>query len=152
VVGNRYAAGVRAAAAMAVAAVAAVAMLALAGPAGASGRPCGPGASTHGFGSMGSAYTLKSKHDDDGPGGSQVVGEEFEIAVPAGQVWTVVFADNGQQFFAQPVLSTADGLRAQAAAPNQPGNQTMSVHAVSEITGEVIDASLVVPPAPNCGR
>jgi hypothetical protein len=127
-------------------------VLAFGGPASASGRPCGPGVSTSGHGSLGSAWTLKSKHDDDGPGGTQVVGEEFEIKVPAGQTWDVTFADNGVIFFQGPSISTADGIREQHAAPNQPGTQHMTVHAVSEGTGEVIDGSVDVPPAPNCGE
>lgn len=132
--------------------------LAFAGPASASGRPCGPGVSTSGFGTLGSAYTLKSKHDDDGPGGTLVVGEEFEINVPAGQVWQVTFADNGTVFFDQPSTSqpatstTPAGIREVHAAPNQPGTQHMTVHAVSNLTGETIDAFVDVPPAPNCGK
>ena len=39
---------------------------------------------------------LKSMHDDDGPGGTFVVGEEFEINTQvAGQVRTIILADNG---------------------------------------------------------
>lgn len=126
-------------------------VLSFAAPASAS-RPCGPGVSTSGVGSLGSAYTLKSKHDDDGPGGSLVVGEEFEIGVPAGQVWRVTFADNGVVFFDQPSTATATGIREVHAAPNQPGTQHMTVHSVSALTGEVIDAFVDVPPAPNCGK
>jgi hypothetical protein len=104
-----------------------------------------------GFGSLGSPYTLKSKHDVDGPGGSQVVGEEFEINVPAGQVWQVTFADNGVVFFDAPSISTAAGIREVHAAPNQAGTQHMTVHSVSARTGEVIDAFVDVPRALNCG-
>jgi hypothetical protein len=127
-------------------------VLAFTGPASASGRPCGPGVSISGVGSLGSPFTLKSKHDDDGPGGSQVVGEEFEINVPAGQVWQITFADNGIVFFDQLSTSTAAGIREVHAAPNQPGSQHMTIHAVNTITGEVIDGAVDVAPAPNCGR
>ncbi|WP_030442051.1 hypothetical protein [Actinoplanes subtropicus] len=132
--------------------------LAFAGPASAGGRPCGPEVSTSGVGTLGSSYTLKSKHDDDGPGGSLVEGEEFEINVPAGQVWQVTFADNGTVFFDQPSVSGPHGtppkigVREVHAAPNQPGTQHMTVHAVSQSTGETIDAFVNVPPAPNCGK
>lgn len=126
-------------------------VLAFSGPASASGRPCGPGVSTLGVGSLGSPYVLKSKHDDDGPGGSLVVGEEFEINVPAGQVWQVTFADNGVVFFDAPSTATVGGIREVHAAPNQSGTQHMTVHSVSARTGEVIDAFVDVPPAPNCG-
>lgn len=127
-------------------------VLTLTGPASASARPCSPGVSTHGVGSLGSPYTLKSMHDDDGPGGSQVVGEEFEINVPAGQVWQVTFADNGVVFFDQPSTASAAGIREVHAAPNQPGTKHMTVHSVSAGTGEVIDAFVDVPPGPNCGK
>jgi hypothetical protein len=134
-------------------------VLAFAGPATASGRRCGPEVSTSGVGNLGSSYTLKSKHDDDGPGGSLVEGEEFEIAVPAGQTWQVTFADNGVIFFNQPSISGPQpttpptiGIREVHAAPNQPGTQHMTVHAVSQATGEIIDAFVDVPPAPNCGK
>jgi hypothetical protein len=127
-------------------------LLAVPGLAQASGRPCGPGVSMDGKGTLGSPYTLKSKHDDDGPNGTQVVGEEFEIGTPAGRVWHVTFADNGVVFFDADQTATVDGLRSQAAAPNQPGTQHMTVHAVDRTTGEVIDGAVDVPPAPNCGR
>jgi hypothetical protein len=126
--------------------------MALGGPASAKGRPCGPEVSTAGVGSLGSPYTLKSKHDDDGPGGTLVEGEEFEITVPAGQVWQVAFADNGKVFFDQPSVAGPGGIREVHAAPNQPGTQHMTVHAVSNVTGEVIDDFVDVPPAPNCGK
>lgn len=127
-------------------------MLAFTGPASASGRPCGPGVSASGVGSLGSPWTLKSKHDDDGPGGTQVVGEEFEINVPAGEVWLITFADNGVVFFNQSSTSTAGGIREVHPAPDQPGTQHMTVHAVDPATGEVIDGFVDVPPAPNCGK
>jgi hypothetical protein len=131
--------------------------LAFAGPAAAS-RPCGQPVSTSGVGTMGSSYQMKSMHDDDGPGGSLVEGEEFEIFVPAGQVWQVTFADNGTVFFNAPSTSALQGsplqneVREVHAAPNQPGTQHMTVHAVSKSTGETIDAFVDVPPAPNCGK
>jgi hypothetical protein len=71
--------------------------------------------------------------------------------VPAGQVWQVTFADNGAIFFDQPSTATAAGIREVHAAPNQPGTQHMTVHATNSLTGELIDAFVDVPPAPNCG-
>jgi hypothetical protein len=138
-----------------VAAAASAAVVGVAAPAVASvapRRPCGPGVSTSGVGSLGSHWTLKSKHDDDGPNGSQVIGEEFEIAAKAGAVWHVTFADNGIVFFDGDSVATADGVREQHAAPNQAGTQHMTVHATSRGTGEVIDGFVDVPPAPNCGH
>ena len=44
---------------------------------GGGGRRLGLGVATSGAGTLGSPWTLKSKHDDDGPG--LVAGEEFEI-------------------------------------------------------------------------
>jgi hypothetical protein len=135
-----------------VAAAAAAVVVGIAGPATASGRPCGPGVSTSGTGSMDSHWTLKSKHDDDGPNGSQVVGEEFEIGANAGAVWHVTFADNGIVFFDGDSVATADGIREQHPAPNQAGDQHMTVHATEAATGEVIDGFVDVPPAPRCGH
>ncbi|MGV9294803.1 hypothetical protein [Amycolatopsis sp. NPDC003676] len=116
-------------------------------------RRCGPTSEADGAGSMGTSWTLKSKHDDDGPGGSFVVGEEFEIHtnVP-GQVWSITFADNGQIFFTGDDVSTATGIREQHPTANHPGtNQHMTAHAVNHTTGEVIDAAVDVAPVPACG-
>jgi len=114
------------------------------GGGGGGGRPLGQGASTSGVGTLGSDWTLKSKHDDDGPG--FVAGEEFEINTPAGHVWTVTFADNGQQFFSTDSTAIATGVRVMskvAAAPS--AELIMSVHAVDHTTGEVIDGSVDLP-------
>ncbi|MCL9759885.1 hypothetical protein [Frankia sp. AiPa1] len=114
------------------------------GGGGGSGRPGGPAVKTEGVGSLGSHWTLKSQHDDDGPG--PVAGEEFEIDTPAGHVWTVTFADNGIVFFDHvDVTATATGLRAMSKAPDQGIDQIMSVHAVDRGTGEVIDGSVKLP-------
>jgi hypothetical protein len=107
------------------------------------GRPGGPAVSTSGVGSLGSPWTLKSQHDDDGPG--PVVGEEFEIKTPAGHVWNVTFADNGVVFFHGDVTATATGLLAMAKAPDQGIDQTMSVVALDEGTQETIGGQVVVP-------
>lgn len=115
-------------------------------------RRCGPAVTTSGVGTLGTAFKLKSMHDDDGPGGSFVVGEEFEIFTQvAGQVWTITFADNGLVFFNADDVATATGIREVHPTPNQPGTQHMTAHAVNHTTGEVIDAFVDVPPAPNCG-
>jgi len=107
------------------------------------GRRLGPAVSTSGVGTLGSPWTLKSQHDDDGPG--PVVGEEFEIGTPAGRVWTVVFADNGHEFFHQDVTADAAGLRAMSKTADQGIDQVMSVHAVDTVTHEVIDGSVTLP-------
>lgn len=110
------------------------------------GRPLGQGASTSGVGSLGSEWTLKSKHDDDGPG--FVAGEEFEIDTPVGHVWTVTFADDGHPFFSTDSAATATGVRVMgkvAAAPT--AEVVMSVHAVDHATGEIIDGAVDLPAA-----
>ena len=117
--------------------------------ANAQGRPCGQGVSTSGVGSQGTGWTLKSKYDDDGPG--LVAGEEFQINTEgAGQHWTVVLSDNGQAFFTNnDDVSTVTGIN--ETHPNHVVHHTvevMSAHAVRHDTGEVIDASVTLPPAP----
>ncbi len=107
------------------------------------GRRLGPPVSTSGVGSLGSPWTLKSQHDDDGPG--LVAGEEFEITTPAGHVWAVTLADNGVPFFSQDVTADATGLKAMSKAPDQGIDQIMSVHAVDAGTHEVIDGSVDLP-------
>jgi hypothetical protein len=107
------------------------------------GRRLGPPVATSGVGTLGSPWTLKSQHDDDGPG--LVAGEEFEIGTPAGRVWTVTFADNGVVFFHQDVTAGTAGLRAMSKAPDQGVDQVMSVDAVDRTTGEVIDGSVDLP-------
>ncbi|HST64531.1 MAG TPA: hypothetical protein VLM05_05020 [Mycobacteriales bacterium] len=114
------------------------------GGGGGGGRPGGDGVSTAGVGTLGSPWTLKSKHDDDGPG--PVAGEEFEIDTPLGHVWTVTFADNGQPFFGpQDVAATATGVRAMGKATDTGTEMIMSVHAVDTATGEVIDGAVDLP-------
>lgn len=116
-------------------------------------RRCGPTSEADGSGTLGTGWTLKSKHDDDGPGGSFVVGEEFEIFTEVvGQVWTITFADNGMVFFTGDDVATATGIREQHATANHPGViQHMTAHAVNHSTGEVIDAAVDVAPVPACG-
>ncbi len=85
-------------------------------------RPCGQGKSTSGVGTAGTAWTLKSKYDDDGtPPNRLVAGEEFEIKTQAaGQRWSVVFSDNGKEFFRNDNdISTATLRR--PPAPVEPG-------------------------------
>lgn len=116
-------------------------------------RRCGPTSEADGVGTLGTGWTLKSKHDDDGPGGSFVVGEEFEIHTNvAGQVWTITFADNGNVFFTGDDVSTVTGIREQHPTANIPGTiQHMTAHAVNHTTGEVIDAAVDDAPVPACG-
>lgn len=117
-------------------------------------RPCGPAVSTNGAGTLGTIFKLKSMHDDDGPGGTLVVGEEFEIAtrVP-GQVWTVTFADNGSTFFTADDVAPPTGIREVHPNPDHGGSHHMSAHALNHTTGETIDAAVDVPPAPpRCGH
>ncbi len=113
------------------------------GGGGGGGRPGGPAVKATGVGSLGSPWTLKSQHDDDGPG--PVAGEEFEIRTPATHIWHVTLADNGTVFFDQDVPATADGLRAMGKSPDQGIDQVMSAHAVDLGTHEVIDASVTLP-------
>ena len=108
-----------------------------------SGRRLGPPVSTSGTGTLGSPWTLKSQHDDDGPG--PVVGEEFEIKTPAGHVWTVTLADNGTPFFSQDVTADATGLLAMSKTADLGIDQVMSAHAVDKATGEVVDGAVDLP-------
>ncbi|WP_026424720.1 hypothetical protein [Actinokineospora inagensis] len=141
-------------AALAVSALALTAVAVSGTAAEAKGRPCGPPSTTDGVGSAGTAFTLKSMYDDDGPG--LVAGEEFEINTEAaGQHWTVTFSDNGVVFFANPDdVSTATGIR--EVHPNHITRGTvqhMNAHAVRHDTGEVIDATVVLQPVPDrCGN
>ncbi|MEU0793185.1 hypothetical protein ABZ342_24185 [Amycolatopsis sp. NPDC005961] len=116
-------------------------------------RRCGPTYEQDKSGSLGTPFTLKSKHDDDGPGGSFVVGEEFEIHTNvAGQTWTITFADNGLVFFTGDDVSTTMGIREQHATANQPGvTQHMTADALNHTTGETIHGFLDVLPVPACG-
>ncbi|GLY41786.1 hypothetical protein Amsp01_078090 [Amycolatopsis sp. NBRC 101858] len=127
--------------------------LAMTGTAEAKGRRCGPTYEQDSAGSLGTPFTLKSKHDDDGPGGSFVVGEEFEIHTNvAGQTWTITFADNGRVFFTGDDVSTTAGIREQHPTANQPGvTQHMTADAVNHATGETIHGFLDVLPVPACG-
>ena len=108
-----------------------------------SGRRLGPAVSTSGTGTLGSPWTLKSQHDDDGPG--PVVGEEFQIKTPAGHVWTVTLADNGTPFFSQDVTADATGLLAMSKTADLGIDQVMSAHAVDKATGEVVDGAVDLP-------
>jgi len=108
-----------------------------------SGRRLGPAVSTSGTGTLGSPWTLKSQHDDDGPG--LVAGEEFEINTPAGHVWTVTLADNGTPFFSQDVTADATGLKAMSKAADTGTDQHMTAHAVDKATGEVVDGAVDLP-------
>ncbi|NBH01915.1 hypothetical protein [Amycolatopsis sp. SID8362] len=127
--------------------------LVMTGNAEAGGRRCGPTYEADDVGTLGTPWTLKSKHDDDGPGGSFVVGEEFEIHTNvAGQVWTIAFADNGLVFFTGDDVSATTGIREVHPTANQPGTvQHMTVHAVNHATGESIDGDLAVQPVAACG-
>jgi hypothetical protein len=136
--------------AAALTATAAVALSMLAAPAafaqgggGGGGRNLGPAVSTSGTGTLGSPWTLKSQHDDDGPG--LVAGEEFEINTPAGHVWTVTLADNGTPFFSQDVTADATGLKAMSKAADTGTDQHMTAHAVDKATGEVVDGAVDLP-------
>jgi hypothetical protein len=117
----------------------------------ASGRPGGDPVTADGKGSLGTPWTLKSQHDDDGPG--PVVGEEFEINTEVvGDVWDVTYTDNGIVTFTGQFVSTATGVRVQHASPDLGGTQQLAAHAVDETTGEVIEAVLPpLPPAPGHG-
>jgi hypothetical protein len=121
------------------------AALASNGGGGGGGRPGGPPVTASGTGSLGSSWTLKSMHDDNAAG-AQIVGEEFEINTPAGQIWTVTFADDGTPFFSANETATSAGVRADSSTANQPGTQDMSVHAVNQTSGEVINGSVELPP------
>jgi hypothetical protein len=117
--------------------------------ANAKGRPCGPPVSTKGVGSAGTSWTLKSMYDDNGPG--LVVGEEFQIETQdAGQHWTVVLSDNGKAFFTNnDDVSTASGINETHANPAVHHTvEVMTAHAVRHDTGEVIDGTVTLPPAP----
>jgi hypothetical protein len=116
------------------------------GGGGGGGRPCGPSHSTSGQGSLGSGFTLKSMYDDNA--GAVVVGEEFEIAVPAGQVWTVTFSDNGTVFFSGDVTSDAAGVRVVEMTAYHGGTSHMAAHALSKQSGETVDGAVDLPVAP----
>jgi hypothetical protein len=118
------------------------------GGGGGGGRPCGPAVSTSGTGSLGSPWTLKSMHDDNAAG-MPIVGEEFEINTPAGQTWTVTFADDGTTFFSGNEVAPAGGIVVNSSTANLAGTQTMSVTAVNPATGETISGSVALPPAPS---
>ncbi|GAB3166741.1 hypothetical protein [Amycolatopsis sp. NPDC004378] len=127
--------------------------LVVTGTAEAKGRRCGPTYEQDSTGSLGTPFTLKSKHDDDGPGGSFVVGEEFEIHTNVvGQTWSITFADNGKVFFTGDDVSAVGGIREQHPTANQPGvTQHMTADALNHTTGETIHGFLDVLPVPGCG-
>lgn len=120
--------------------------------ANAKGRPCGQPVMTQGQGTLGTGWTLKSQYDDNGPNpGGLVAGEEFQINTEgAGQHWTVVLSDNGTAFFTNnDDVSTATGINETHPNPTfHHINNVMSAHAVRHDTGEVINGSVALPPAP----
>lgn len=140
-----------------VAAVAALALGALmADPAMAQGggggmagaaRACSPPHSITGHGSLGSAFTLRSMYDLSA--GATAAGEEFEIASPAGEVWTVTFSDNGTVFFSGDVTADSAGVQVVGTTAYHGGALHMVAHAVSEQTGETVDGAVDLPPAPT---
>ena len=137
------------AAVLAVGAAAVTTSVVTGGAAYAKGRPCGSAVTASGTGSLGTTWTLKSMYDDNGPG--LVVGEEFEINTEgAGQHWTVVLSDNGTPFFTNnDDVSTATGIN--ETHPNHAVHgvtEVMTAHAVRHDTGEVIDGTVTLGPAP----
>jgi hypothetical protein len=117
--------------------------------ASARGRPCGDPVMTSGAGTDGTTWTLKSQYDDNGPG--LVSGEEFQINTQAaGQHWTVVLSHNGTAFFTNnDDVSTATGINETHPDRATHGTtQVMTAHAVRHDTGEVIDGTVELPPAP----
>jgi hypothetical protein len=102
-----------------------------------------------GASSLGTGWTLKSQYDDNGPG--LVAGEEFQINTEgARQHWTVVLSDNGKAFFTNnDDVSTATGINETHPNPTVHHlNNVMSAHAMRHDTGEVIDGSVTLLPAP----
>ncbi|QXJ26212.1 hypothetical protein AGRA3207_007838 [Actinomadura graeca] len=145
---------------LAAAALALATAVATGGAAQAKERPCGRPVETSGVGTQGTPWTLKSQYDDDGvPPNRLVAGEEFEIDTGvAGQHWSVVFTDNGTEFFRNDDdVSTATGIREVHPNPVGRGNTNhMAVHAVRHDAGgnviEVIDGAVDLPaPPPRCG-
>lgn len=116
------------------------------GGSGGGGRPQGPPVTASGTGSLGSAWKLKSMHDDNDATGALIVGEEFEINGNAGDTWVVTFADNGTTFFTGDEVAAAAGITVNASTANQAGSQVMTAHAVNEQTGEVVNGSVTLPP------
>ncbi|WP_131737174.1 hypothetical protein [Actinomadura roseirufa] len=127
----------------------------------AKDRPCGRPSTTSGTTALGTTWTLKSMYDDDGtPPNRLVAGEEFEIATQAaGQHWSVVFTDNGKEFFRNDDdVSIATGIR--EVHPNPVGRvdpNHMAVHAEHKDAAgnviEVIDGAVdLAPPPPRCAR
>ena len=107
------------------------------GGGGGGGRPGGQPVTNSGSGSLGTAWHLKSMHDDNDLTGQQVVGEEFEIDAPDPQNWTITLADNGTTF---PFTETigAGSLTVNGMTANQAGTQHMTASAKDTVTGEVI--------------
>ena len=104
-----------------------------------------------GVGSLGTPWALKSMHDDNAAG-AQIVGEEFEINAPAGQTWTVTFADDGVPFFSANEVTVAGGITINGSTANQPGTQDMTATAVNPATGEQISGSVELPPLQSSGN
>ena len=66
---------------------------------------------------------------------------------------TAMTGPNGTVFFTGNDVATATGIREVHPTANQPGTQHLTAHAVNQVTGEVIDGAVDVPPAPApCGH
>jgi len=115
---------------------------------GGGGRPGGQPVTNDGFGSLGTAWHLKSMHDD--LAGAQVVGEEFEIDAPDPQNWTITLADNGVTCpFTETVA--AGSLTVNGMTANQPGIQHMTASATDSVTHETITADKAFVDLPPLG-
>jgi hypothetical protein len=115
-------------------------------------QPCLPPPVATGTGTHGTPWVLKAMYDRNAAG-AVVIGVEFEInTAAAGQVWAVTFADNGTAFFSGNVTSTATGVQEVLTTLYPGGTSHLTVHAVNQQTGEVIDGAVTLPPAPaTCG-
>lgn len=115
-------------------------------------QACLPPPAATGTGTLGTPWLLKAMYDRNAAS-AVVIGVEFEInTAVAGQVWAVTFADNGTAFFSSNVTSTATGVREVLMTPYPGGTSHVTVHAVNQQTGEVIDGAVTLPPAPaTCG-
>lgn len=116
-------------------------------------RPCSPGVTSVGTGTLGTPWILKAQFDNDGA--QPVVGVEFEINTrQAGQPWNIQLADNGFVFFDKTVTSGATGVTAMGMTPIQPGtDQALTANAVDLNDGEHINAQVILPgpPPSRCG-
>jgi hypothetical protein len=137
-----------------VALVAAALTLVTGGGAEASAQVCRPSPTYSGVGTLGTPWVVKGVADANGPGSTPVVGEEFEINTRVtDQAWSITFADDGVVFFTADDSSTVAGIREVRSTAEQPGTlQRLTVHAVNDTTGEVIDGAVDVPSAVGCGH